>query len=174
MKRNLATTVNYKISQTLESNNNYVFLALPCGVLIIDNIFFKRRKFRSSHRKCSIKKVLLKISQQILFFNKVTFIKKENQVFFFEFCKMFKNTFFTEHLWVNASENGSFNIHCDSFKKFPTSTISIKVTCISLFHAEPGTGCSCNLIKIVIGNCCQNLFKPKNNQHSPTKILKQF
>ena len=33
------------------------------------------------------------------------FIKKETlaQVFSFEFCEIFKNTFFTEHIWATAS-----------------------------------------------------------------------
>ena len=35
------------------------------------------------------------------------FIKKETlaQVFSCEFCEIFKNTFFTEHLWTTASVN---------------------------------------------------------------------
>ena len=28
------------------------------------------------------------------------------QVFSYEFCEIFKTTFFTEHLWTSASENG--------------------------------------------------------------------
>ena len=34
------------------------------------------------------------------------FIKKETltQVFSYEFCEIFKSTFFTEHLWTTASE----------------------------------------------------------------------
>ena len=34
------------------------------------------------------------------------YIKKETlaQMFSFEFCKIFKNTFFKEHLWTTASE----------------------------------------------------------------------
>ena len=52
-----------------------------------------------SHRRCSVKKGVLKnLSKftgkplcQTLFFNKV------------EFCEVFKNTFFTEHLWTTAS-----------------------------------------------------------------------
>ena len=31
------------------------------------------------------------------------FIKKETQLFSCEFCKISKNTFFTEHLWTTAS-----------------------------------------------------------------------
>ena len=47
---------------------------------------------------------------QSLFFNKVAGgscnIIKDTlaQVFSCEFCEIFKNTFFTEHLWVTASD----------------------------------------------------------------------
>ena len=46
---------------------------------------------------------------QSTFFDKVAdvcnFIKKDTpaEVFFCEFCKISKNTFFTEHLWTTAS-----------------------------------------------------------------------
>ena len=71
---------------------------------------------RGSRRRCCIKKGLLKNFSkftekhlcQSLFFNKDAgaadnFIKKETlaQVFSCEFCKIFKNTFFIEHLrWL--------------------------------------------------------------------------
>ena len=66
------------------------------------------------------KKVFLKISQNSqenacvsLFFNKVaglrpaTLWKKQTlaQVLSCEFCEIFKNAFFTEHLWMTASNN---------------------------------------------------------------------
>ena len=64
----------------------------------------------SSHPRYSIRKGVLrnfakltgKHLCQSLFFNKV---KKEtlSQVFSCEFCELSKNTFFTEHLWTNAS-----------------------------------------------------------------------
>ena len=50
----------------------------------------------------SIKKVFLKSSQNSQENSCVTnFIEKGTltQVFFREFCEIFKNTFFTEHLW---------------------------------------------------------------------------
>ena len=65
---------------------------------------------RSSHRRCSVKKDVLrnfakftgKHLCQSLFFNKVAgkAIKKETlpQVFSCEFCEISKNTFSTEHL----------------------------------------------------------------------------
>ena len=75
--------------------------------------------FKSSHRRCSMKKGVLKnfakstgkhLSQSI-FFNKVAgltciFIKKETlaQVSSCEFCEIFQNTFFIEHLRATASE----------------------------------------------------------------------
>ena len=57
---------------------------------------------RSSHQRCSIKKVFLRISQNAEACN---FIKKEAlaQVFSCEFCEIFKNTFFTEHLRTTTS-----------------------------------------------------------------------
>ena len=77
-------------------------------------------KFQSSGavaRRCSIKKVVLKNFAkftekhlcQSLFLIKLTcdFIKKETlaQVFSCQFCDIFKNTFFTEHLRATASES---------------------------------------------------------------------
>ena len=73
--------------------------------------------YRSSHQRCSIgigvlknfKKFTGKHLYQSLIFNKVAgpcnFIKKEAlaQVFSCEFCEIFKNTFFTEHLRTTAS-----------------------------------------------------------------------
>ena len=66
---------------------------------------------RSSHRTCSMKKGVLenftkfarKHLCQSLFFNKVAGLRPEAQVFSCEFCKIFKNTFFTEHIWTTAS-----------------------------------------------------------------------
>ena len=39
------------------------------------------------------------------------FIKKETlaQVFYYEFCKISKNTFYTEHLWATASDDGKIS-----------------------------------------------------------------
>ena len=78
-------------------------------------------KYRNSHRRCSVRKSVLrnftkctgKHLCQSLFFNKVaglrptTLLKKEIliQGFSCEFCKIFKSTFFTEHLRAIASKN---------------------------------------------------------------------
>ena len=77
--------------------------------------------------RCSVKKVFWQISKkytgkhQGLFFNKVAGIKTSlGQVFSCEFCEIFKNTFFTEHLWTTAS--GDFNYLCS----FPQALFSIK------------------------------------------------
>ena len=80
---------------------------------------WERGTFRSSHRRCSIKKGVLKNFAkftrkhlcQRLFFDKVAdlacnFIKKTpTQVFFCEYCEILKNTFFTEHLRETAYEH---------------------------------------------------------------------
>ena len=56
-----------------------------------------------------------------LFFNKVAgnFIKKETlvQVFSCEFSKIFKNTFFTEHLRATASKYRSVKRNSHNFKE---------------------------------------------------------
>ena len=77
-----------------------------------------QKNFKSSHQKCSIKKVFLQILQnsqentcaRVSFLIKLLvwvlqLIKKETlaQVFLCEFCQIFKNNFFTEHR-VTASE----------------------------------------------------------------------
>ena len=73
---------------------------------------------RSSHQRCSIKKLFLKISQYCQespvlgsLFNKVAGLKACNfieetptQVVFCEYCEIFKNTYFEEHLQMAASE----------------------------------------------------------------------
>ena len=70
---------------------------------------------RSNHQSCSTEKGILKISQEntcarVSFLKKLqafacNFIKKETlwHVFSCEFCEIFINTFFTEHLWETAS-----------------------------------------------------------------------
>ena len=64
--------------------------------------------FRSSRQGCSIKKLFLKISQnsQENSSARALLIKREalTQVLSCEFCKIFKNTFFTEHLRATASK----------------------------------------------------------------------
>ena len=73
---------------------------------------------RSSHRRCFIKKMFLKIPQnsqentcvRVSFLTKLqawgNFVKTKTlaQVFSCEFCEIFKNTFFTEHLRTTASD----------------------------------------------------------------------
>ena len=65
--------------------------------------------YRSNHRRCSVKKVFLKISQN----------SRENtcardsfliKVFSCEFCEISKNTFFTEHLRTTPFKHTNF---CD-------------------------------------------------------------
>ena len=58
-------------------------------------------RFRSSHRRCSRKKVFLNISQ----YSQVIFIKEETltQVFSCEYCEIFKETYFEKHLRTATS-----------------------------------------------------------------------
>ena len=61
---------------------------------------------RSNHRRCSTKKVFLKISHNLQENRPqgCNSIKKATpiQVFSCEFCKFFQNTYFTERLWTTA------------------------------------------------------------------------
>ena len=101
----------------LISEEEFLLLTLLKTLIMINwNMIYRR-----SHRSCSMKKGVLKnflkfrkihrkIPVQESFFNKVTgltlqLIKKETlaQVFSFEFCKIFKNIFFTEHIRATAS-----------------------------------------------------------------------
>ena len=70
---------------------------------------------RSSHGGCSVKKDVLRnfakftgkhLCQSLFLIKNCNFIKTETlaQVFSREFCEIFWNTFFTEHLWVTASK----------------------------------------------------------------------
>ena len=83
---------------------------------LCQSLFFSKVAGRkSSHRRCSVKKMFLNILQnsqektcaRVSFLIKLqascNFIKKETptQVFSCEFCEISKNTFFTEHLrWL--------------------------------------------------------------------------
>ena len=60
---------------------------------------------RSSHRRCSVRKGVLRNFAKCL--RPATLFKKEILVqgFSCEFCKTFKSTFFTEHLRATASKN---------------------------------------------------------------------
>ena len=88
-----------------------------------DMLTFKT--FKSSHRRCSIKKGVPKNFAkftgkhlcQSLFLNKVaglSLIKEAvEQMFSCEICKIFKNTFFTKHLWATACKSSwsQFSLH---------------------------------------------------------------
>ena len=100
--------------------------------------------YRSSHQRSSIKKVVLrnftkftgKQLCQSLFFD----IKKEAlaQVFSCEFCEIYKNTFFTEHLRANAFVSTS--LYPPNFAKVSCTMARIRtflvlsLTCILMFN----------------------------------------
>ena len=66
------------------------------------------RNYRSSHRRCSLRKGILRNFPKLTggHLSQSPFIKKETlaQVLSCEFCEILMNTFFTEHLWTTASE----------------------------------------------------------------------
>ena len=104
----------------INMRNKWKYLLLfhdwfPMKLVFIDiQYFFGMVRNRSSHRRCSVgegvlrnfAKFLEKHLCQSLFFNKVAGLRKKEtltRVFSCEFCEIFKNTFFTEHLWTTAS-----------------------------------------------------------------------
>ena len=64
------------------------------------------RCFRSNHRRCSVKKGVLRNfleNSQESTCARASFLIKLAQVFSCEFCEISKNTFFIEHVWGTAS-----------------------------------------------------------------------
>ena len=92
----------------------------------------KKTKFQT----CFVKKVYLTISQISQentalesLFNKVVNLQHlnllkndSNRVVFCEFWKIFKNTFFTKHLWVTASEHQKLLRFSDIFRGYGNLT----------------------------------------------------
>ena len=97
--------------------------------------------YRSSHPEVFSRKCVRNFTNftgkhlcQSLFFNKVgglawNCIKKETlvQVLSYEFCEIFKNTFFTEHLWWLLLKLNIYTLAAISFKLFAFSKLN--VTC---------------------------------------------
>ena len=84
MFKRIKTIRNYLPSVNLQKQPPEVFYEKRCS-----------QKFHKIHRKASVPE-----SQACNFIKKETLAK----VFSCEFCEISKNTFFTEHLWVAASE----------------------------------------------------------------------
>ena len=65
-------------------------------ILTIELFHYHNRIGRSNHRRCSVRKGVLR--------NFAKFIGKHlAQVFSYEFCEISKNKFFTEYLWATTS-----------------------------------------------------------------------
>ena len=97
------------VNETDSSSKLCYFLIRPLLLPLLNKLLLQSQLGRSSHWRCSAK-VFLKIAQnsqentcaRASFFIKLP-AKKETpgQVFSCEFCKIFKNTFSTEHLrWL--------------------------------------------------------------------------
>ena len=99
-----------------------VIEGIPNNSLTGQQNFYYFSTNRSSHRRCSVKKVFLEISRnsqentcaRVSFLIKLqaafNLIKKDTlvQVFSCEFYEISKNTFFTEHPWATASKQTLF------------------------------------------------------------------
>ena len=89
-------------------------------------------KVRSSHRWCSMKKLFLNIPQNSQESNCAR-VKKETlaQVFSCEFCEIFKNTFFIEHLRTTASKKLNFEL-----KPLKQHNIILRIYTLSLMYFQ--------------------------------------
>ena len=94
---------------------------------------------RSSHRRCSVQKVFLEISQnsqentcvRVSFLIKLqaSGLQKETltPVFSCEFCETSKNTFFTEHLRTTVSRYKPYKSHTATASELVCSNTCIKL-----------------------------------------------
>ena len=96
-------------------------------MLHFSNILLFITTLRSSDRSCSLKKGILQNFGQASAFN---FIKKEILTILWsliscQFCEIFENTFFTEHLWAPASATSinSFSYYNISIKEVQNKNI---------------------------------------------------
>ena len=84
-----------------------IFSFKSCYFLRSDTTKYTAIVIRSSHLELFCEKDVLKSftnSQENTFLKACKFTKLQNRCFFFEILKMFKNTYFVEHLWTAATE----------------------------------------------------------------------
>ena len=106
---------------------------------------FQQKKTKAVVWRCSVKKVFLKISHTcvwVSFFNKVCLLKKETlaQVFSCEFCEIFKNTFFTKHLFLKKLIYYLFTLHKDRVAICSSLRILLNNSSTHLCKTEKNTG----------------------------------
>ena len=147
-------TFQFHRSGNCDCQRNFCISIYQLHVLVISAVAFDNSSSGSSHQKCSIKKMFLKILQnsqqqicaRVSFLIKLqvsasNLIKKEAlvQVFSCEFCEIFKNTFFTEYLWSIASEGFHFMQHLISHDCF-ISTNKIMIIFIRIAFTKAYLG----------------------------------
>ena len=105
--RSSRSQAHHSCSENLDLNSNLMkFFKLAFLLNTQGKMFFLYRgRFRSSHGRCSVKIVFLKISQISQENTCIGDSKKEapTQLFSCEYCEIFKNTYFQEHLRMTAS-----------------------------------------------------------------------
>ena len=114
LKSNIAQVIHWQIRlhiiPTILQDNENKTLRYKTSSHRIEILQKVRYQYRSSHQRCPLKKDVLTIFAKLtgkplclsIFFT---------QVFSCEFCKKFKNSFFTEFIWNTASVN-IINSHC--------------------------------------------------------------
>ena len=103
-----------------------LFVMLHVFTIRTDNCFSMRD--RSSHQRCSVKKVVLKnlakFTGKHLCLRPATLLKRDFGIgVFMWILRNFKNTFFTEHLWTTASGR-----NCAMSSKIPEHWYKITIS----------------------------------------------
>ena len=88
------------------------FISTDRQIFNISNKVTSMIIYRSSHRRCSVRKdflrnyakVKVKIPVPESLFCNIVKIEATAQVFSYKFCEISKNTFFAEHVWGTASK----------------------------------------------------------------------
>ena len=108
------------------------YISFPLSFKIYDVACFFLLWYKSIHRRCSVKKSVLRKTSvsESPFLTKLqtlacSFIKNETltQMFSCKFCVTFKNRFFTEHLWWLPLFDGFINPVISGMKRFVNSFI---------------------------------------------------
>ena len=117
----------------ISSISSNTFQKISCNVCNI-SFFLLPQQYKSSHWVFSTKKCVVKSFAkftgkhlcQFLFFNKLVGLNKvPTPVFFYEFCEIFRNNFFTEQLWTTDSSSNMYSDHlqCKAFSIKPVLSL---------------------------------------------------
>ena len=108
--KNQNQSIKYILRQKQLTSETVTLISLILTEIYMEILIHIWTRYRSSHRKCCLKKVFLKHLHRILFFKKVTGLrlailskKRFQHSFFLWILRNFEEQLFTEHLRGTAS-----------------------------------------------------------------------